>query len=85
MPPSPGSLVGSGGTGAWRDIVTFVERLGAAIRREQGQGLAEYALSMALVSLIAIAALLFLGQHIAGTVAWMGAYFDFFLHGTPMP
>lgn len=35
------------------------------IRRQDGQGLAEYALILALIAIIAIAALLFLGSQIS--------------------
>jgi pilus assembly protein Flp/PilA len=36
-----------------------------ALRREDGQGLAEYALILALIAIIAIAALVFLGTQIS--------------------
>ena len=42
--------------------------LGIIRQDEEGQGLAEYALILALIALVAIAALLFLGPAIAGTV-----------------
>lgn len=65
--------------------MSFVETFRAALRREEGQGLPEYSLTIALIALIAIAALLFLGQQIGSAVAWLGHFFDFFLNGTPMP
>jgi Flp pilus assembly pilin Flp len=40
---------------------------------EAGQGLAEYALILALIAIIAIAALMFLGQSIEGALSMIGA------------
>ena len=42
-------------------------------RDEEGQGLAEYALILALIAIIAIAALLFLGQQISTILSTIGA------------
>ncbi len=42
-------------------------------RREDGQGLAEYALILALIAIIAIIALIFLGGRISGTLSTVGA------------
>jgi len=45
----------------------------AAIRRdEEGQGLAEYALILALIAIVAIVALLFLGNQISGILNTVG-------------
>jgi pilus assembly protein Flp/PilA len=45
----------------------------AAIRRdEEGQGLAEYALILALIAIVAIVALLFLGNQISGILNAVG-------------
>ena len=41
-------------------------------RREDGQGLAEYALILALIAIIAIIALIFLGGRISGTLSTVG-------------
>jgi pilus assembly protein Flp/PilA len=41
-------------------------------RDEQGQGLAEYALILALIAIIAIAALVFLGNQISGILSTVG-------------
>ncbi|HSM33196.1 MAG TPA: hypothetical protein VK987_03825, partial [Anaerolineae bacterium] len=41
-------------------------------RDEEGQGLAEYALILALIAIIAIAALLFLGDQIADILSEIG-------------
>jgi pilus assembly protein Flp/PilA len=40
---------------------------------EEGQGLAEYALILALIAIIAIAALIFLGSEISGILSQVGA------------
>mgnify|MGYP003573597154 CR=1 FL=1 len=40
---------------------------------EEGQGLAEYALILALIAIIAIAALIFLGDEIAEILSTIGA------------
>ena len=45
----------------------------AALRRdEEGQGLAEYALILALIAIVAIIALLFLGGQISGILNTVG-------------
>jgi pilus assembly protein Flp/PilA len=45
----------------------------AAIRRdEEGQGLAEYALILALIAIIAIVALLFLGNQVSSILSNVG-------------
>ena len=43
-----------------------------ATRDEQGQGLAEYALILALIAVIAIAALVFLGGQISSILSGVG-------------
>jgi len=46
----------------------------ASLRRdESGQGLAEYALILALIAIVAIIALLFLGGQISGILSTVGA------------
>ena len=45
----------------------------AAERGSAGQGLAEYALILALIAIVAIVALLFLGSQIAGVLSTIGA------------
>jgi pilus assembly protein Flp/PilA len=42
-------------------------------RDEEGQGLAEYALILALIAIVAIIALLFLGGQISGILSTVGA------------
>lgn len=48
-------------------------RASRLLRRDQGQGLAEYALILALIAVIAIAALVFLGTQISGILSTIGA------------
>lgn len=43
------------------------------IDREEGQGLAEYALILALIAIIAIVALIFLGSNISNILHTVGA------------
>jgi pilus assembly protein Flp/PilA len=51
-------------------ITTFL----ASLRRdEEGQGLAEYALILALIAIVAIVALLFLGGQISGILNTVGS------------
>jgi pilus assembly protein Flp/PilA len=42
-------------------------------RDEEGQGLAEYALILALIAIVAITALIFLGEQIADILSQIGA------------
>ena len=42
-------------------------------RRDRGQGLAEYALILALVAIVAILALTFLGTQISGILSYIGS------------
>ena len=51
----------------------FVSRLLAAVRRtEEGQGLAEYALILALIAIVAIVALIFLGNQVSTILSTVG-------------
>lgn len=50
-----------------RHIISLVQR------DEDGQGLAEYALILALIAIVAIIALIFLGGQISGTLSDVGA------------
>ena len=43
------------------------------IRDEEGQGLAEYALILALIAIVAIVALIFLGTQVSGILSTVGA------------
>ena len=44
----------------------------ASLRREDGQGLAEYALILALIAIIAIVALIFLGGQVSAILSDVG-------------
>ena len=46
--------------------------LASLLHREEGQGLAEYALILALISIISIVALLFLGTQISTVLSIIG-------------
>ena len=55
-------------------MIQFATYLTSLIRRdEEGQGLAEYALILALIAVIAIAALVFLGTQISSILSSIGA------------
>ena len=47
--------------------------LGALKRDEEGQGLAEYALILALIAIVAIIALIFLGTQVSRILSTVGA------------
>ena len=54
--------------------MAIINRFLAAIHRdEEGQGLAEYALILALIAIVAIVALIFLGGQISGILHTVGA------------
>ena len=54
----------------WRSSTTFL----ASLRRdEDGQGLAEYALILALIAIIAIVALIFLGGQVSTILSTVGS------------
>lgn len=54
-------------------MIQFANYLTSLIRRdEEGQGLAEYALILALIAVIAIAALVFLGTQISSILSSIG-------------
>jgi pilus assembly protein Flp/PilA len=50
----------------------MVNRLLELVRRDEGQGLAEYALILALIAVIAIGALVFLGTQISTILSDVG-------------
>ena len=53
--------------------MALITQLIASLRRdEEGQGLAEYALILALIAIIAIVALIFLGGQISSTLSTVG-------------
>jgi pilus assembly protein Flp/PilA len=49
-----------------------VKNVVSALRGEEGQGLAEYALILALIAVVAILALVFLGGQISGILSTIG-------------
>jgi pilus assembly protein Flp/PilA len=51
-------------------LIALVDRLTA---REDGQGLAEYALILALIAIVAIVALLFLGGQVSSILSTIGS------------
>ena len=54
--------------------MSLLNALIASIRRdEDGQGLAEYALILALIAIVAIIALIFLGQQVSTILSKVGA------------
>ena len=56
--------------GAWltRHTVVVWERLARVLRREEGQGLVEYALILALIAILVIVALKFLQPQVSNTL-----------------
>lgn len=53
--------------------MTFLTALINLVRRdEEGQGLAEYALILALIAIVAIIALIFLGTQVSGILSTVG-------------
>ena len=54
-------------------MAALITKLSAAVRRdEEGQGLAEYALILALIAIVVIAAVIFLGSQINGIMSDVG-------------
>ena len=54
--------------------MTYLPTLASALaRREQGQGLAEYALILALIAIVTILALTFLGKQISQILSYIGS------------
>jgi pilus assembly protein Flp/PilA len=54
--------------------MTFLHALIASFRRdEEGQGLAEYALILALIAIVAIIALIFLGNQVSTILSKVGS------------
>ena len=52
--------------------MTLFQTISSLFRREEGQGLAEYALILALIAIVAIVALLFLGTQISTILSTIG-------------
>jgi pilus assembly protein Flp/PilA len=54
--------------------MSYISALIASFRsEEEGQGLAEYALILALIAIVAIIALIFLGTQVSGILSTVGA------------
>jgi pilus assembly protein Flp/PilA len=54
-------------------MTIFTSWLTTVLRKEEGQGLAEYALILALIAVFVIAAVTFLGGSISGILSTVGA------------
>jgi pilus assembly protein Flp/PilA len=52
--------------------MALITRFLESLRRDEGQGLAEYALILALIAIVAIIALIFLGQQVSGILSTVG-------------
>ncbi len=52
--------------------MSFLSALLAPLRRDEGQGLAEYALILSLIAIVAIVALIFLGTQVSGILSTVG-------------
>jgi len=69
-PADPGAVQAQGGTSS----VALINQVVSALRRdEDGQGLAEYALILALIAIVAIIALIFLGTQVSGILSTVGS------------
>jgi len=58
--------------GGNHEVAYFMTWLTAVLRKEEGQGLAEYALILALIAVVAILALVFLGTRISSILSQIG-------------
>jgi pilus assembly protein Flp/PilA len=56
----------------YTNVTVIMNWLTSHLREEEGQGLAEYALILALIAVIAIAALVFLGTQISSILSSIG-------------
>jgi len=54
-------------------VLQYITALIASIRDDEGQGLAEYALILALIAVVAIVALIFLGGQVSGILNTVGS------------
>jgi Flp pilus assembly pilin Flp len=68
----PAGLEGGTNFGRQRSMAVIHQFLAALRRDEDGQGLAEYALILALIAIVAIIALIFLGQQVSGILSTVG-------------
>jgi pilus assembly protein Flp/PilA len=61
------------GKGGEHLVALIQTMLSSLLRRDEGQGLAEYALILALIAIVAIVALIFLGGQISGILNTVGS------------
>ena len=73
MRTDPPDLLGVEIVTGGRSMALFTSLLGALRRDEEGQGLAEYALILALIAIVAIVALIFLGGAISSILSTVGS------------
>jgi pilus assembly protein Flp/PilA len=52
--------------------MTFLAKIVSSLKRDEGQGLAEYALILALIAIVAIIALIFLGNQVSAILSDVG-------------
>ena len=55
-----------------RRPMTFLAKIVSSLKRDEGQGLAEYALILALIAIVAIIALIFLGNQVSAILSDVG-------------
>jgi Flp pilus assembly pilin Flp len=78
MTRQPGVLVPSSKVGEdavirlWLLLQDRIDRVAQSVNRVEGQGLAEYALILALIAIVAIVALLFLGGQVSKILSNVG-------------
>ena len=53
-------------------VSLIIASIGGRLRRDEGQGLAEYALILALIAIVAIVALIFLGGKVSQILSNVG-------------
>jgi pilus assembly protein Flp/PilA len=57
----------------WIRMTSLARAFKGAFSREDGQGLAEYALILALIAIVAIVALIFLGSQVSTILSTVGS------------
>jgi pilus assembly protein Flp/PilA len=57
----------------WIRMISLAEAIARVLDRDDGQGLAEYALILALIAIVAIVALIFLGTQVSGILSTVGS------------
>jgi len=61
-------------------VRSVLTRILAILRDEEGQGLAEYALILALIAMIAIIALIFMGSQVSDQLSHIGGTLQSYAH-----